>query len=157
MRNDVLSLESKEQHMKTRSFCSLLQSHPPTHTHTLLYSLGNSTKREENWVSHFLYGTCATMAFWSQRNQCVWSRVEQVDPPGHTWEYNRRQWIGLWLCFQGVIFELDGSICLCFQWSFSGRQQTAIKMFSIAQGPWEINLAYNHNGVQQRTGICVCV
>lgn len=56
------------------------------HTHTLLYSLGNSTKREENWVSHFLYGTCATMAFWSQRNQRLWSRVEQVDPPGHTWE-----------------------------------------------------------------------
>lgn len=56
-----------------------------------------------------------------------------LPPTGHTHEYNRWRWIGLWLGFQGVVFEVNGSIRLCFPRSFSGRQQTPIKMFSIAQ------------------------
>lgn len=63
----------------------------------------------------------------------ITSRSSPLSPPaGRTHEYNRWRWIGLWLCFQGVVFEVNGSIRLCFRWSFSGRQKTPIKMFSIA-------------------------
>lgn len=151
-----------------RSFCSAPQTHSPnTHTYITTFSPGNSTGRGEKWVSRLLYGTCAgerggeqrgaRRPVWSPGSQCIRGWVEQVGahhlpptslpspPTGHTHEYNRWRWIGLWLCFQGVVFEVNGSIRLCFPRSFSGRQQTAIKMFSIAQRAPE-NLTCNLAG-----------
>lgn len=72
--------------------------------------------------------------------EAEWSRWAPITSPssllspptGHTHEYNRWQWIGLWLCFQGVVFEVNGSICLCFLQLFSGHMKTPMKIFSIA-------------------------
>lgn len=85
-------------------------------------------------------------AEWSRWAPITSPPTSSQPPTGHTHEYNRWLWIGPWLCFQGVVFEVNGSIRLCFLRSFSSRQQTPIKMFSIAQRALEY-VAYNLAGV----------
>lgn len=145
------------QQAKMRSLCSPLQSHPPTqHTqHYFLQVMAQGGRKSGSVASYMglggedenrgkriglfdLLAASVLDAEWS-RWAPITSPSSPLSPPaGHTHEYNRWQWIGRWLCFQGVIFEVNGSIHLCFPQSFSGRQQTPIKMFSFAQELWKI-------------------
>lgn len=60
-------------------------------------------------------------------------------PTGHTHEYNRWWWIGLWLCFQGVVFEVNGSIRLCFPpVIFWPRANTSKNVFLLRRVLWKI-------------------
>lgn len=96
-------------------------------------------REEENRGGLFdLLAASVSDAEWSRWAPITSSSSSLLPPTGHAHEYNRWHQIGLWLCFQGVIFEVNGSIRLCFLRPFSGRQTTQMKMFSIAQGLWNI-------------------
>lgn len=143
-----------------RSFCSAPQKpNPPTqptHSHTtslhFLQVIAQGGRKSGSVASYMglvpgrdeenrgergglfdLLAASVLEAEWS-RWAPITSPSSLFSPPaGHTHEYNRWRWIPLWLCFQGVVFEVNGSIRLCFAWSFSGHQHTPIKIFAIVQ------------------------
>lgn len=194
IRNDMLSLESQLRlHLCTVSedekllFIPTNLSTHPTHSHTtslhFLQVIAQGGRKSGSVASYMglvpgreeenrgergglfdLLAASVLEAEWS-RWAPITSPSSLFSPPaGHTHEYNRWRWIQLWLCFQGVVFEVNGSIRLCFPWSFSGHQQTPIKILSIAQRAREkcclqpcwnlVNLISLHEFYPKRCSLC---
>lgn len=74
-------------------------------------------------------------AEWSRWAPITSPPTSSKPPADHTHEYNRWRWTGPWLCFQGVVFEVNGSIRLCFLRSFSSPPaNTSKNVFYCTEG-----------------------
>lgn len=100
----------------------------PKHTHTtLLFSPGNRELGGRKVGQSLLYGTVlgregVCLISWQPVSSLLRGAGGSPSPPpeapppltGHTHECKRWQWIGPWLCFQRVTFEVNDFIRLCF-------------------------------------------